>query len=192
MPEPNVVHDPQVLRAIAHPMRNRILAELSAQGSMRAADIARDLDIPANQASFHLRSLAKHGLVEEDPGAARDKRDRAWRTVHQRGLSINLSELEASPGGRAASAVFRRNAAAWGHLVVERIYSAERDPVERKTLLEVALRLTDEEVTEVAADLTAVVDRWSDRTQGRDESRRTYLYFGAVVPYPAADSQDKG
>ena len=70
------IHDPQVLRAISHPVRNRILDELGAQGSLRAADIARVLDIPANQASFHLRQLAKYGLVEEDPEAARDKRDR--------------------------------------------------------------------------------------------------------------------
>ena len=33
-------HDPTVLRAIAHPMRNRILNEMSATGPTRAADIA--------------------------------------------------------------------------------------------------------------------------------------------------------
>ena len=38
-------HDPTVLRAIAHPMRNRILNEMSATGPTRAADIAADLGI---------------------------------------------------------------------------------------------------------------------------------------------------
>src|ERR1700752_1251514 len=91
--QPRAVHDPQVLRAIAHPVRNRVLTELSAQGPMRAADVARELDIPANQASFHLRQLAKYGLVEEDPDAGRDKRDRVWRPTSADGVSINLTEL---------------------------------------------------------------------------------------------------
>src|SRR4051795_6603934 len=94
------VHDPRILRAIAHPVRNRILTELTASGSMRAADLARELDIPANQASFHLRQLAKYGLVEEDPDAARDKRDRVWRPTSDDGVSINLTEIEKEPGGK--------------------------------------------------------------------------------------------
>ena len=73
--------DPRILRAIAHPARSRILSELYAGGSLRAADVARTLDIPANQASFHLRQLAKYGLVEEAPDEARDRRDRVWRLV---------------------------------------------------------------------------------------------------------------
>ena len=82
---PQPVHDPKVLRAIAHPVRNRILDELARTGPVRAADVARELGIPANQASFHLRQLAKYGLVEEDPDAARDKRDRVWRPTSEHG-----------------------------------------------------------------------------------------------------------
>src|SRR3712207_6298709 len=107
------VHDPKVLRAIAHPLRNRILSELDARGPLRAADIARELGIPANQASFHLRQLAKYGLVEEDPSAARDRRDRVWRAVSPEGLSVDLRKIEEAPDGKAAAAVFRRNAASW-------------------------------------------------------------------------------
>ncbi len=92
-PKPQI-HNPRVLRALAHPARSRILAELSATGRMRAADIARDLDIPANQASFHLRQLAKYGLVEEDPAAARDKRDRVWKLSAESDYVIELGEVE--------------------------------------------------------------------------------------------------
>ena len=59
MTDPQPLSDPRVLRAIAHPVRTRILDELYASGPARAADIARGMDIPANQASFHLRQLAK-------------------------------------------------------------------------------------------------------------------------------------
>ena len=93
------MHDPRVLRAIAHPVRNRMLSELAATGTLRAADVARELGIPANQASFHLRQLAKYGLVEEAPEEARDKRDRVWRVADERGVRLNLRELADSPGG---------------------------------------------------------------------------------------------
>ncbi|GAA2129376.1 helix-turn-helix domain-containing protein [Nocardioides bigeumensis] len=182
------IHDPQVLRAIAHPVRNRVLAELTAQGSMRAADVARELDIPANQASFHLRQLAKYGLVEEDPGAARDKRDRVWKASNPSGTTANLKELEASPGGKAASAVFRRNQAEWGRMVVDQALSDRREEGTHTSLTNAALRLTKEESVAMADELTALVDRWSERTRGstrpRDDSRRTYLYYAVLMPHP--------
>lgn|SRR5512142_3290154 len=186
MPDrPTVVHDPVVLRAIAHPMRNRILSELAAQGSLRAADIASDLHIPANQASFHLRQLAKYGLVEEDPAAARDRRDRVWKLTSPAGLEIDLQDLEQSVEGKAAGAVFRRNAAQWGHVVVDRAYAKRRDTDAHRSLTETALRLTQDEARQLAQDLNDVVDSWRRRTQGRDPSRRTYFYLGILQPHPA-------
>jgi DNA-binding transcriptional ArsR family regulator len=185
MPDrPAVVHDPSVLRAIAHPVRNRILSELAAQGPLRAADLAGELDIPANQASFHLRQLARYGLVEDDPGAARDRRDRVWKLTSPQGLHVDLVELERSPQGRAAATVFRRNAAQWGHVVVEQAYSPEREAGTHRSLTEIALRLTEEEARQVAQELNDVLDSWRRRTLGRDPSRRTYLYFGVLQAHP--------
>ena len=63
---------------------------------MRAADVAERLDIPANQASFHLRQLAKYGLVEEAPELARDGRDRVWRAT-----SRERAERQPRGAGRA-------------------------------------------------------------------------------------------
>src|SRR3978361_62761 len=96
--KPERVHDPRVLRAIAHPVRNRILDELGATGPMRAADIAQALGIPANQASFHLRQLAKYGLVVEAPEEARDGRDRVWKVVSESGIQLELSGMDKDPG----------------------------------------------------------------------------------------------
>ena len=101
-------------------MRNRILDEMSAGGPMRAADVAERLDIPANQASFHLRQLAKYGLVVEAPELARDGRDRVWRAAHEGGLSVNLEELAKEAGGKAAVTVFRKQWTADAHDAVDR------------------------------------------------------------------------
>jgi DNA-binding transcriptional ArsR family regulator len=188
MPYPSrsqAVHDPKMLRAIAHPVRNRILTELNATGPMRAADLARELDLPANQMSFHLRQLAKYGLVEEDPEAARDKRDRVWRPTSPDGVSVNLTDMEKVPGGKAASAVFRQHAASWGHLVIDTAYGDDRDPGILRTVNENAVRLTKDEAIELAGELDEVVTRWTEKTRGRDDGRRTYLLFSVLQPYPA-------
>ncbi|MCW2767048.1 MAG: ArsR family transcriptional regulator [Nocardioides sp.] len=178
------LHDPRVLRALAHPVRNRILTELSATGPLRAADIARDLGIPANQASFHLRQLAKYGLVEEDPDAARDRRDRVWKLVADTGYTIELGEVEKAPGGKAASAVFRRTRAAWAHVVVDEAYGDDRSKDTMRSVMEQSIKLTKDEAKQLCTDLQEVADRWSLKTRGRDDARRTYLLFQIVQPFP--------
>lgn len=176
--------DPRILRAIAHPTRNRVLHELSAAGSLRAADIAKRTGIPANQASFHLRQLAKYGLVEEAADEGRDKRDRVWRLVAPEGFALNMGELEQEPGGQAAVAVFRRESAAWAHQVVDAAYSGKRQPDTLQSVSSQALKLTKAEASQLNEELEEVVLRWAERTRGRDESRRTYLLFSALQPYP--------
>lgn len=52
------------LRAVAHPVRLRILSLLTG-ASMSAADLARELGITQANASYHLRQLAAAGMVVE-------------------------------------------------------------------------------------------------------------------------------
>ena len=177
--------DPRVLRAIAHPTRNRILSELSAAGTLRAADIARLIDVPANQASFHLRQLAKYGLVEEAPDEARDRRDRVWRLADPDGMSFRTRDMIEQPGGRAAYAVFQRNAVAWGQHLVERALDVEND--RHKSVSEYALRLTPEESDELMREVNELVERWRKRTQGAEGDRVTYSVYQLIQPYPGPE-----
>jgi predicted ArsR family transcriptional regulator len=179
------LHDPRVLRAIAHPVRNRILTELDAHGPLRAADVAQLLGIAANSASFHLRQLAKFGLVEEDPEAARDKRDRVWKATAAAGYDVSISEVERSPGGKAASAVFRRTKEAWTHHLVEEAYGEDRTPGLHRAVTEQAVRLTKAEARRLTEELVEVVDQWRARTQGGvDDDRRTYHVLQITQPFP--------
>jgi DNA-binding transcriptional ArsR family regulator len=181
--------DPRMLRAVAHPTRNRILSELSAAGSLRAADIARLLDVPANQASFHLRQLAKYGLVEEAPDEARDKRDRVWRLVDSDGMSFRTRDMLDQPGGPAAYAVFRRSAVAWGQHLVERALDPEQD--RHKSVSEYALRLTPDESHELMREVNATIEAWRHRTQGSDDDGRiTYSVYQLIQPYPGPGEQE--
>jgi DNA-binding transcriptional ArsR family regulator len=182
--EAHKTHDPRVLRAIAHPLRVRILHELNATGPSRAADLAADLDIPANQASFHLRQLAKYGLVVEAPEEARDRRDRVWKVVSESGIQLELSEMDKVPGGPAAVSVWSENSRRFSHAVVDAIYASAREENAYGHLSQGALRLTKDEARELADELTSVVHRWSARTRGRDPERKTYMLMAVLQLYP--------
>lgn len=190
MPDEQRVNDPRVLRALAHPVRMRILDELEASGPVRAADVARELGIPANLASFHLRQLAKYGLVEEAPEEARDKRDRVWRATPEASLNVDLTHIENAPGGRAAVQVFRTNKLAWVHHLVDRAFATGRPKGSGVfTVTENAVRLTDEEAHDLRREVDAVVESWARRTRGREPGRRTYVVLTTVQPYPE-DTQE--
>jgi predicted ArsR family transcriptional regulator len=179
--------DPRILRAIAHPTRNRVLHELSAAGSLRAADVAQRTGIPANQASFHLRQLAKYGLVEVDPDAGRDKRDRVWRLTDD-DITISPREMVQQPGGEAAYTVFQRNSVAWGHHLVDEAFKVsselEDDPA-RRLVSESSLRLTKDEALELQQELNQVVARYRDAgRQPSGEERDLYSVYQLVQPMP--------
>lgn len=177
--------DPRILRAIAHPTRNRVLHELSAAGSLRAADVAQRTGIPANQASFHLRQLAKYGLVEVDPDAGRDKRDRVWRLTDD-DITISPREMVQQPGGEAAYTVFQRSSVAWGHHLVDEAFkvSPEDDPAKRY-VSESSLRLTSDEALQLQQELTQVVARYRDAgRQPSGEERDLYSVYQIVQPMP--------
>lgn len=53
------------LRATAHPLRVRMLSLLT-NNALSASDLARELGTTAANASYHLRLLARSGLVVED------------------------------------------------------------------------------------------------------------------------------
>jgi predicted ArsR family transcriptional regulator len=186
MAEPQRRHDPRILRAIAHPARSRILHEIEAAGPLRAADVARLLDMPANQASFHLRQLAKYGLVEPAPEEAHDRRDRVWRLVDDGRFRIDLKELGEEPGGRAAIKVWQRSAGAWAHEIVETAYALDETPSTFRAITEQPLRMTRDEAAELADELDAVLSRWATRTRGpeAEDDRTTYLFFSILQRHP--------
>jgi DNA-binding transcriptional ArsR family regulator len=82
--------DPRALRALTHPVRLALL-ELLVEGPVTATEAAERLgESPAN-CSFHLRTLAKYGYVEEADGGR--GRQRPWRRVPANN-EIREDELE--------------------------------------------------------------------------------------------------
>jgi hypothetical protein len=71
--------DPVALRAYAHPVRMKLVGLLRREGPHTATQAAARIDESVPTCSFHLRQLAKYGLVERVPGA--DARERPWRAT---------------------------------------------------------------------------------------------------------------
>ena len=151
MPEHSYhVTDPAMLRALAHPLRQRVIWELAVRTSARAADLAEIMGEPANAVSYHLRALGKAGILEEAPELARDSRDRVWRMAHPEGFY-------ASPGEPAADLLNEEQLDWMRDMLLERIPKDEN--AVRGEYLGAAL-LTKDEANEMFQEVTTILERW--------------------------------
>jgi DNA-binding transcriptional ArsR family regulator len=92
--------DPKMMRALAHPARIAIWTHIAMRGSATATECAEVAGLSPSACSYHLRTLARYGFVEEDRAAAADGRERPWRA---RLLALTLKEGPDEPAaGRLA------------------------------------------------------------------------------------------
>ena len=59
----NDINDPRLVKALAHPLRVQILAQLQDR-TASPSDLAVELGAPLGNVSYHVRILAKHGLIK--------------------------------------------------------------------------------------------------------------------------------
>jgi DNA-binding transcriptional ArsR family regulator len=87
------ITDPAALEALAHPVRLDLLSFLMSHGAATASECARAVDDNPSNCSYHLRVLAKHGLVEHTASA--DGRERPWQATIT-GLELDLDSDDPS------------------------------------------------------------------------------------------------
>ena len=103
--EPRVV-DMESLKALAHPLRVRILDTLSTYGEFTASGLGERLGESSGATSYHLRQLEKHNFVREVVGKGTG-RERWWERVPG-GIAIDAPQAESTPSERAASRLVLR------------------------------------------------------------------------------------
>lgn len=99
------------LKALAHPLRVKILNTLSQFGPQTACSLGELLDESSGSTSYHLRQLAKHRLVEEIEGKG-TTRERWWQRTPG-GINIPSSRSFSSPDMVEAVRLIDRNYAAY-------------------------------------------------------------------------------
>jgi DNA-binding transcriptional ArsR family regulator len=102
--------DPRALRALAHPIRLSLLGLLRTEGPLTATRAGDILGESSASCSFHLRQLAKYGLVEEAGGG--QGRQRPWRAT---AMFTDVPDMAGSPEFAAAADQFRS-------MIAERYY----------------------------------------------------------------------
>ena len=98
--------DAAALKGLAHPLRVDIYDSLVMAGPATASRLAERLGESSGATSYHLRQLARHGFVEEDPDRGTG-RERWWRVVPG-GLTLGASELRGDPATADAAALVAR------------------------------------------------------------------------------------
>ena len=181
------VQDPAALRAIAHPLRQRILMELAVLGHARAADLALATGEPANSVSFHLRVLARAGMIVEAPEHARDRRDRVWKNVAQ--------SYAVEPGAPDAVRHVVRPALAWAEETFRR--GSATGPREDRILALSTLALTPEQAAAMTREVEELIERWTARLldEGRadpEARRETYQVLAVLAPRDLPPADDDG
>ncbi len=181
------LNDPAVMRALAHPLRWSLLEALLHAGTLTATQASEILgETPANCA-FHLRTLARYGLVEEAGGGK--GRERPWRRAI---TGMNLEETHDDPETAAAAGVLSQF---WTGMTMDRARASLLNRASwpdkwRKALgeLQIIRYLTLAEAEELQAELMAMLDRFGDRndnpaTRPADALPIEYL----LLSYPLLD-----
>src|SRR6516164_6484030 len=104
---PIKLSDPQMMRALAHQARIAIWMHLGLHGPATATECAEVAGLSPAACSYHLRTLARYGFIEEDRASAADGRERPWRA---RLLAFTLEDRPDEPAaGRVASRLLVEN-----------------------------------------------------------------------------------
>lgn len=164
-PAQDIRLDADTLRALAHPLRVRLLGRLRTYGPATATRLAHDLSESSGATSYHLRELAKHGLVADD--AERNKgRERWWRAVHRSTyFDLTLDPESKATGGEYLRAVARVYSDRMLHFADNIEYSADNygsDWADAFTLSDWRLRLTVEDAQRLHRELNVLLDRYRD------------------------------
>jgi DNA-binding transcriptional ArsR family regulator len=186
-PDPGRIqlHDAGPMRALAHPVRLRILGMLRVEGPATVGMLAERTGEAAGSVSYHMATLAKHGFVEEAPELARDRRERWWRAAHEV-TSWQTAEFVDDPERHAASDALRRAVLETYHRELLGALDAEPtlEPewVAASDSSDGAAHLTLEEFRELAADLAAVREKWWARGREPRDGARAVRWITHVFP----------
>jgi DNA-binding transcriptional ArsR family regulator len=166
-----ITPSPVALRALAHPVRLRLLGLLRLDGPSTATRLAERLGLNSGATSYHLRQLAHHGFVVEDAERG-NSRDRWWRAAHQstrtRHDAPNLEARDATDAFIQAAIVV--DTEILQRAVEERqLLPEEWRPVTSHS--DWVLDLTLERAGELKQRLAAIIDEYVTDVPGEDTSQ---------------------
>lgn len=186
--EVELIRDPKTLRALAHPLRWKLMDVLATYGASTATKCAELLGESVASCSYHLNMLAQYGFVAEVPGKGRQK---PWRLVRhdQSWSSIGMDDETALAAEAAGEAFLEKEFAS----IRERFRGKDREALEWRRVMGTFASLdflTAEEAAEVQAKIADVLQPYADRVEheeNRPEGARPVRFFLATTVAPRRD-----
>ncbi len=174
---------PEALKAFAHPLRMALFTELVQRGPATASQLARTLGESSGQTSYHLRQLERHGFVEDDPRHS-GGRERWWRPI---GFALSEMALFTNPDTAAPAMEIVQQAIAERAAALTS-WMEDFDPAAEAPgqLSATTIELSEAETEQLGAELTAVIERWTDHTRDRTPppGARRFRVYADVLPVP--------
>jgi DNA-binding transcriptional ArsR family regulator len=179
------LRDPGAFRALAHPRRLALLGLLRIEGPLTATQAAALLPGESSgSCSYHLRQLARYGLVEEAPGGK--GRQRPWRATS---LFTSWPDVAPTPELAAATAEFELLIAEQQFARLARwLVSRSTESVEWQEAAsfgDALLYLTPTELAELRSDLQMLAERYLERVSDpalRPDGARPVAFLQIAVP----------
>lgn len=157
-----VITDARAMRALAHPLRVRLMQAIVRDGELTATQAAELLGESPGNMSWHLQTLAKYGFIEEaGPGRGRS---RPWRAASRsRSFETGMTDPEQAAAGDELERTY-----------VARTFDQLREWWSRRLgypekwrraafTSDVVLYLTATELQELSEQMTALRDRYEER-----------------------------
>jgi DNA-binding transcriptional ArsR family regulator len=172
------VTEPDALRALAHPVRHKLLSYLILNSPATATQCAKAVgDTPSN-CSYHLRTLAKVGLVA--PGESADGRERPWRALVT-GLSVPRDADPTSPQGRQATLIAALSVQRDQRLVRQHLECRDRIPARWRSADQFStytLRLTPDELRTLGERIDVLLRPYITVTRDDAPDGAAQVHFG--------------
>lgn len=182
------IHDPERIRALAHPLRLELLDYLGKVEEATATECAEQTGDSVASCSFHLRTLAKYGYIE--PGEPRG-REKPWRIIRAK---RDMRPSPDVPGSLAAVVELGTMGILRETERIRRFLSgADReDPewIDACTITFSDFWATAEEMAEMSRELQALTSRFHGRSEDpslRPEGARRGRLFGVINPEPVSE-----
>lgn len=181
--------DPRTMRALAHPLRLRLLELLAHEGELTATEAGERLGESPASCSFHLRQLAKYGFAEEAPREG--GRRRPWR---RKGTGVTFSDVHDDPETREAAIALSRVLRDRNLARAQRgLDASPAEPPEWRRAIgagDYTLYVTPDELRAVQDEIVAVWRRYQDRIEDpakRPEGSRPIQMLSMAYPYRPGD-----
>jgi hypothetical protein len=186
--------DPKALRALAHPLRLSLIGLLRRDGPLTATRAGELLGESSGSCSFHLRQLAKYGLVE--PALGGRGRERPWQATT---MFTSIPDDAAEPElAAAADLVLPIVADRYFDALLRWLETASSEPPSWRHAAhfgDTLIYVTAEELEELAEQEKALVDQFLDRLEHperRPPGARAVTYLHLAFPGDLSGARPAG